>query len=214
MTKQASSPPTSDKGTPTAPPPPPAWRHYLWLIAFVVFFALFFVLPATESKQVTLNYSQFLNDVSAHKVKTVTIATNGSASGHPQGRQGLHHGHPAPGRPGVSQRAAQKVQITARDQRHLLRRRGADLADPAAALHRHRLPLVAPLEGGGGRAACRGRSGWGASKAKVFDEERPKTTFADVAGYEGPSSRYARSSTSSSTPSAMPGPGPWHPGAS
>ena len=30
-----------------------------------------------------------------------------------------------------------------------------------------------------------GALGVGKSKAKVFDEERPKTTFADVAGYEG-----------------------------
>ncbi len=29
------------------------------------------------------------------------------------------------------------------------------------------------------------RSASAESKAKVFDEERPKTTFADVAGYEG-----------------------------
>ena len=39
---------------------------------------------ATKSQQmVTLNYSQFLTDVSAHKVKTVTIDTNGI----PQPRQ-------------------------------------------------------------------------------------------------------------------------------
>ena len=43
---------------------------------------LFFVLPATSGpKQVTLNYSQFLNDVSGNKVKTVTLTTSGSASG-------------------------------------------------------------------------------------------------------------------------------------
>src|ERR1035437_8715369 len=82
MTKQAASPPTRDAGTPTAPPPPPAWRHYLWLIATAIFIVLFFLLPTTSSqKQVTLNYSQFLHDVSGHKVKSVTIATSGSASG-------------------------------------------------------------------------------------------------------------------------------------
>ena len=76
MTKQATPPPTSDKGAPTAPPPAPAWRHYLWLIAIVIFIVLYFVLPTTQGQQqVTLNYSQFLHDVSAHKVKTVTIET-------------------------------------------------------------------------------------------------------------------------------------------
>lgn len=33
--------------------------------------------------------------------------------------------------------------------------------------------------------ALQGAMGVGRSKAKVFDEERPKTTFTDVAGYEG-----------------------------
>ena len=83
MTKQATPPPTRDKGTPTAPPPPPSWRHYLWIIAFLLFIGLYFVLPATEMKSpVTLNYTQFLGDVSAHKVKTITLnETNGSATG-------------------------------------------------------------------------------------------------------------------------------------
>jgi len=82
MTKQAASPPTSDKGASVAPPPPPAWRHLLWPFAFVIVAVLFFLLPVAQSaKKVTLNYSQFLSDVSAHKVKTVTIATSGSATG-------------------------------------------------------------------------------------------------------------------------------------
>ena len=34
-------------------------------------------------------------------------------------------------------------------------------------------------------AACRACWASGRSRAKVFDEERPSTTFADVAGYEG-----------------------------
>jgi cell division protease FtsH len=38
-------------------------------------------------------------------------------------------------------------------------------------------------KGAGGR--LQGALGVGRSKAKVFDEERPNTTFADVAGYEG-----------------------------
>ena len=82
MTKQATAPPTRDQGTPTAPPAPPAWRHYLWLIAALIFVLLFFVLPTTSGqKQVSLTYSQFLKDVSGNKVKTVTIATSGSATG-------------------------------------------------------------------------------------------------------------------------------------
>jgi len=82
VTKQASSPPTRDKGTPVAPPRPPGWRHYLWLVALGIFILLFYVLPATQSAtQVALTYTQFMSDVSAHKVKTVTLNTDSSATG-------------------------------------------------------------------------------------------------------------------------------------
>ena len=38
--------------------------------------------------------------------------------------------------------------------------------------------------------------GIGGSKAKVYDEDRPTTRFADVAGYEGAKRRWPRWSTS------------------
>src|SRR5262249_15792024 len=43
--------------------------------------------------------------------------------------------------------------------------------------------LMPLLRGAGGQ--LQGVLGVGRSRAKVFDEERPSTTFADVAGYEG-----------------------------
>ena len=45
--------------------------------------------------------------------------------------------------------------------------------------------LFRRLSRGGGAGQLQGVLGVGRSKAKVFDEERPTTTFADVAGYEG-----------------------------
>src|SRR5579863_5947005 len=79
VTKQVNRPPEPKRGTPTAPPPPPAWRHYLWIVAAALFIGLLFVTPATRGQQaVTLTYTQFLHDVHAHKVKSVTIGTNGS----------------------------------------------------------------------------------------------------------------------------------------
>src|ERR1700744_845118 len=82
MSKQVSPPPPGDKPGPgTAPPPPPAWRHWLLPIGIVVALFLWIFLPAVhQAPQTSLTYSQFLTDVSAHKVKTVTIAQPGGTS--------------------------------------------------------------------------------------------------------------------------------------
>jgi cell division protease FtsH len=185
MTKQATAPPTRDQGTPTAPPPPPAWRHYLWLIALILFVVLFFVLPATSgSKQVSLTYSQFLKDVSGNKVKTVTLTTGGSASGTlKDGKSYTTAVPPQAGQSFLDQLQKDGVQITADTSTSSF---GADVLSG--------LILILPFiifgylwwrlsKGANGR--LQGALGVGKSKAQIFDEERPTTTFADVAGYEG-----------------------------
>ncbi|MGD0557469.1 MAG: ATP-dependent metallopeptidase FtsH/Yme1/Tma family protein, partial [Streptosporangiaceae bacterium] len=82
MSKQASPPPPGDKPSPQAPPPqPPAWRHWLLPIGLLVAVLLWTLLPLHSAKQTTLTYSQFLSDVSAHKVKTIDLASgSGDAS--------------------------------------------------------------------------------------------------------------------------------------
>jgi cell division protease FtsH len=185
MTKQATAPPTRDKGAPVAPPPPPWWRHYLWFIAFVVFIGLYFVLPATEIKApVTLNYSQFLSEVSAHKVKTVTLETNGAATGTLSNGSAYTTAVPVQaGQAFLDDLSANKVQITADTT-------GTSFGSEVLSWLILLLPFLVigyfwwrlSKRSGGG---LQGAFGAGRSKAKVFDQERPKTTFADVAGYEG-----------------------------
>ena len=184
MTKQATPPPTPDKGAPTAPPPPPAWRHYLLLIAFLIFILLYFVLPTTSRSSVSLNYTQFLQDVSAHKVKTVTITTSGAASGTLKtGSAYTTAIPPQASYPLLNELQADGVEITASTTGTSF---GADVLTWVI--------LLAPFLilgylwwrlSKGARGQMQGVLGVGRSKAKVFDEERPKTTFADVAGYEG-----------------------------
>jgi cell division protease FtsH len=185
MTKQATTPPTREKGAPTAPPPPPTWRHYLWLIAIGIFVALYFVMPATKSTTpVTLNYSQFLKDASSHKVKSVTIATNGIASGSlSNGKQYTTVLPPQAGQALLNQLESSGVQITAQASGTFF---GSEVLSWVLLL----LPFI--ILGyiwwrlsRGATGGLQGALGVGRSKAQVFDEERPKTTFADVAGYEG-----------------------------
>ena len=185
MTKQATPPPTGDKGAPSAPPPPPAWRHYLWLMALLIFIVLYLTLPTTQGQQqVTLNYSQFLKDVAAHKVKTVTIATSGSATGTlSNAKQYTTAIPPQAGEMFLEKLQSSGVQITADTTGTSF---GAEVLSWLILL----LPFVIfgylwwrLSKGAAGR--MQGVLGVGRSKAKVFDEERPQTTFADVAGYDG-----------------------------
>jgi cell division protease FtsH len=184
MSKQAAPPPTGDKPTPTAPPGPPAWRHYLWPLAIVLSILLFLVVPATQNQQTTLTYSQFLKDVSSHKVKTVTIGTNGSASGTlSNGTSYTTVIPPQAGQPFLDQLNGSGVEITAQTT-------GTTFGTQVLSWIILLLPFLILgylwwrlSKGAAGR--LQSAFGVGQSKAKVFDEERPKTTFADVAGYEG-----------------------------
>jgi cell division protease FtsH len=186
MTKPASTPPTREKGAPVAPPRPPAWRHYLWAVAIGIFILLYFVLPATRgASPVTLNYSQFMHDVGAHQVKTFTEKTNLSASG--KLSDGKSYTTTIPVQAGEAFLADLKtggVEVTADAT-------GTSFGTEVLSW----LILLSPflilgylwwrLSKGAGRRMQGGLLGVGRSKAKVFDEERPKTTFADVAGYDG-----------------------------
>ncbi len=182
MTKPAKSPSTQDSGTPTAPPGPSPLRHYLWLVALVGFLVLFFLVPATSNTtQVTLNYSKFLKDVAAHKVKTVTLDTTGTATGTLSNGNDYTTAIPAEaGQSLLNDLRSHGVQITAETS-------GTSFGTEVLSW----IILLSPFVIIGyiwwrmSKRGLQGALGVGRSKAKVFDEERPKTTFADVAGYEG-----------------------------
>jgi cell division protease FtsH len=187
MSKQATPPPPGDKpsgGNP--PPPPPAWRHWLLPVGILVALFAWILLPAVhQAPQTTLTYSQFLSDVSAGKVKTVTIAQSGGTSTGTL-KDGTHYTVVVP--PQASQAFLDDlekggVQVTASTSSPGF---GTELLNWVI--------ILAPFllffwfwrrlsRGAGGQ--LQGVLGVGRSRAKVFDEERPSTTFADVAGYDG-----------------------------
>ena len=186
MTKPASPPPERDKPVPVAPPPPPKWRHWLWAGAIVLFLLLFFVLPATRITQpVNLTYSQFVEQVSAGKIKTFTINSNGSASG--TLTDGKEYTTVVP------------TQLTNPALLPQLQKEGVEISanPPGTSFGSEVLTWVILLLpfifvfwlwrrlSKGAASQLQGALGAGKSRAKVFDADRPKTTFADVAGYEG-----------------------------
>jgi len=187
MSKQASPPPPGDKSTPgKPPPPPPRWRHSLLPVAFLVAFLLWiFLTPLHQGSSTTLTYSKFLSDVSAQTVKTVNIPQGtGASTGTLKNGSSYTVTLPSPQSPAL----LDKLQSAGVQQ---------TFTSPSSGFGSELLSwlvLLAPLllfgwfyvrlsRGAGG--AMQGVLGVGRSKAKVFDEERPSTTFADVAGYEG-----------------------------
>ena len=185
MSKQATPPPPGDKAKPSAPPPPPAWRNWLWPIMIVVIFALFYLLPhGTPPTNIT--YSQFITDVQNHQVKTAELATTpgGTTTGTLKNGTNYKVVIPVVSQQLVDELTSSGVQVTAAPSGNSF---GTTLL---IFLLTFALPIVFFIwlfrrisrNAAGG---LQGIMGVGRSRAKVFDEERPTTTFADVAGYEG-----------------------------
>jgi cell division protease FtsH len=190
MSKQAVGPPNADKPSPTVPPSPPPWRRWLLPIGLILSLVLFFLptWPHPRAPQI-LSYSQFVNDVSHGQVATVEIAPNGGASG--TLKEGGAYATTIPiglaGPPLLSQLQAKGVQITATSP-------GPSLWSEILGGLLSFLPLIllglvfaatgrrSSVSGGGGLL---GGLTIGRARAKVFDTDRPDTTFANVAGYEG-----------------------------
>jgi len=186
MSKQAKPPPPGDKAAPSAPPPPPTWRNWLWPIMLVVIFALFFLLP-TRSPSTSLTYSQFLHDVSAHQVKTVQLSSTpgGTSSGTlTNGKSFTVVIPPQAGQELLTQLENNNVTVSSAPSGNGF---GTELLIYLIVFG---LPILIFVWffrrlSRGAAGGLQGALGVGRSRAKIFDEEQPKTKFSDVAGYDG-----------------------------
>src|ERR1035438_134647 len=192
MSKLPKAPPPGDKPVPTAPPPPPAWRHWLWPGALPVVVVLSLFLPGLHLPQpVSLTYSQFISDANAHKVKDVTFQSSSNGSNTTVTgtlTSGKSFTTVIPGQPtptlGAQLTADGVKSVTAAPPTSSL---GSELLYFAVVVF---LPLAVVFYlfrrmSRGAAGGLQGVLGVGKSKAKVFDEERPQTKFSDVAGYTG-----------------------------
>jgi len=192
MSKQASTPPPGDKPQPSAPPPPPRWRNWIWLIMILAIFGLFYLLP-TRSASTSLSYSQFLSDVQAHKVESVVLASADGGTTTGKLKDGTSFTVVIPPQAGqdlLNELSSNNVQVSSAPSGNGF---GTTLLIYLVVFG---LPIL--LFGWFFRRLSRGAAGGlqgvlgaGRSRAKVFDEEKPSTTFADVAGYEGAKSEIA-----------------------
>ena len=151
-----------------------------------VIFALWLFLP-TRSTSTSLSYSQFLTDVSAHQVKTIEIASTqgGTSSGTlTDGKTYTVVIPPQAGPELLTTLQNENVQISSAPSGNGF---GTEVLIYLIVFG---LPIVLFVWlfrriSKGAAGGLQGVMGVGRSRAKVFDEEQPSTTFADVAGYEG-----------------------------
>jgi cell division protease FtsH len=194
MSKPPNPAPPGDRPTGTAPPRWPGWVRWLWLVALAVVVVMYVFLPGINvSTPVSLSYSQFTSQVSAHKIKTVNFG-NGASGSNTVATGDLTSGKTyttvIPGQPS----AALSSQLTASGVKTVT------ASAPSSGLSTDLLywlilllPIIlvfwffrrAAKAAGGGGGGLQGMLGVGRSGAKVFDAERPDTKFTDVAGYEG-----------------------------
>ncbi|NEA30744.1 ATP-dependent zinc metalloprotease FtsH [Streptomyces sp. SID13031] len=177
-TGTAKAGPPPDRPTPPAPPPPPKWRNWLLLAGLLVTVGLF-LLPGRNVQQI--DYSQLKSDIGAGQVSSVAIGPDGSINGNLTNGTSFTSSYP------VGLQDAQFTQLLD-DHKVQVTTQPARTSVTSVLLNLLPLAIIVGLFVWTGRAARRqlaGLGGIGRSRGKLFDTERPSTTFADVAGYQG-----------------------------
>jgi cell division protease FtsH len=180
------APPPAGGQRPLRPPVrPPRWRPWLILVGILATLGLLFASSFNSTPTTTsLTFSQFNTDVTSNLVKTAHVASSGAVSG--VLTNGSHYSTTIP-------TALADPSLTALLQAHHVDI-SASVATSGLTLGSVIVDLLPLLLFVGfffwiGRRASKqmgaGVMGIGRSKAKVYDAERPRTRFVDVAGYEG-----------------------------
>jgi cell division protease FtsH len=165
--------------------PVPAWQRWVAPIGLALFALVVFYPRSTTSPQ-KFTYTAFVNEVTANKVSTASITAAGSVTG--KLVTGVAY----------TSRIPTALNDTALSPLLLAHKVAVTGTNPSTTSVLTVLLDLWPLflivgyliwmarrarkQGVGGLG---GIMGIGRSKAKVYDEERPTTRFADIAGYEG-----------------------------
>ncbi len=170
-----------DRGPAPAPPRPPGWRVWLLPAGFLITFLLFSIPQMTGTPTKSFDYSTFLSQVGDNKVDTASITPGGAISG--KLKNGDQYTSQIPTAITDDQLAptlkSHHVSVTGVGQG------SAVLADLLSLLPFLLFAAFFIWMGRRGKRALSGVMGFGGSKAKVYDEQKPLTRFTDIAGYEG-----------------------------
>ena len=164
-----------------APPPPPRWRGWLLIAGLILTVVLFLVPVPSSGKVEQLSYSQLKSDLAAGQVASVAIGPDGDISGKLTNGTKFTSSYPT---------NLQDPQVTRLLDQHNVQVTTKPAQTSIWSVLLNLLPraIILSLFIWTGRSARRqlaGMGGIGRARSRVFDAERPDTTFADVAGYAG-----------------------------
>jgi cell division protease FtsH len=173
-----------DKRRPTpAPPTAPRWPLWLLLGGAVLGALLLLFHPGIKGSTTRdFSYSAFVSEVTTNKVSTATISSTGLVTGKLD--NGVAYTSQIP--TALNDNALSPLLLT-----HNVQVTGTNSSSYSAATLLFSLWPLLLLVGvlvwfaRRGRKQLGGIMSIGQSKAKLYDEERPSTRFADIAGYEG-----------------------------
>jgi cell division protease FtsH len=156
----------------------------MWLLPVGIFITLLlFLVPHTSSTPTkNFSYSKFLSEVTSGDVRTASVNPGGALSGSLKGGDNYTSQIPT---------AIDDTQLAPTLKAHGVNVTGVGQGSAFLTVLLSFLPLllfVAFFIWIGRRSAKQlagGIMGFGGSRAKVYDEEKPTTRFTDIAGYEG-----------------------------
>ncbi|HZD00515.1 MAG TPA: ATP-dependent zinc metalloprotease FtsH [Actinomycetes bacterium] len=183
LSNAAKPPPPDRPRTPPPPPPPPKWRVWLPWIGVVLTLAILLFWPGRMGgNEVTLNYQPELKDkIAAGQVKSVEIGSDGHITGVLKDGTQFRSSYPV---------NLQDPQFTQLLREHNVEVKAVGAQSSFLTVLVSLLPALLFLAffiylGRSTRRQLGAIGGVGRSRARVYDTDRPTTTFADVAGYEG-----------------------------
>src|ERR1700674_2498258 len=182
LTGAAKPGPPNDRPAPPPPPPPPGWR--MWLLPAGVLITVLLLSLSHMSNTTTKSFSSsnFLSGATSAQVPTASVNPSGAITGRLKG--GDDYTSQIPTAITDNQLApvlkAHHVDVTGVGQ-------GSALLTNLLSFLPFLLFIAFFIWIGrrSSRQLAGGIMGIGGSKAKVYDEDKPATRFADIAGYEG-----------------------------
>src|SRR5258706_14428652 len=178
----AKSGPRNDPAKPPPRPSSPRWLHFVWLIGLLATLLLLFT-PSSSPSTTSLSFTDWKTKVDADQVKTATIDQSGKVTGQLNDKSQTHYTSRIP-------TALNDNTLAADLETHHVTVKGTASSTSFWSVVGGLLPLfiLAGVYFWISRRATRqlagGFMGIGSSKAKVYDEERPKKRLSDGARFE------------------------------